>query len=105
MAVCLDYQAVYCRRSNVAISVKTQLVAAVLLLLALSSKVWIKIESTDLGYRLAKERQVTIDLDMQRRELELARSVLLRPDNLANMTKSRLGLGLLRPEQARKVVY
>lgn len=104
MAVCLDYQSVYCRKSNVAISVRTQLLAAVFLLLALSSKVWIKIESTDIGYRLAKERQMTIDLDMQRRELELARSVLLRPDNLTKMTKARLGLGFLRSEQARKIV-
>lgn len=104
MAVCLDYQSVYCRRSSVAISVKAQLIAAVFLLLALSAKVWIKIESTDIGYRLAKERQTTIDLDMQRRELELARSVLLRPDNLTKMTKARLGLGSLRPDQARKIV-
>lgn len=104
MAVCLEYQAVYSRKANVAVSVRAQLIAAVLLLAALSSKVWIKIESTDIGYRLAKERQVTIDLDMQRRELELARSVLMRPDNLTKVAKTRLGLGLLRPEQARRIV-
>ena len=103
MAVCLDYQAVYCRNSKISISVRTQLITALLLLAALSTKVWIKIESTDIGYRLAKERQTTISLDMERRELELARSVLLRPDTLTRMSKERLGLDLLRPEQARKI--
>lgn len=103
MAVCLDYQAVYCRKTNFMISVRVQLFAALLLLCALSAKVWIKIESTDLGYRLAKERQITIELDMERRELELARSVLLRPDNLTRVSKQRLGLDLLNPEQARRM--
>lgn len=104
MAVCLDYQAVYCRKAGIVVSVRTQLIAALLLLAALSTKVWIKIESTDIGYRLASERQMTVDLDMERRELELARSVLLRPDNLAKVGTQRLGLMPLRSEQALRMV-
>lgn len=92
MALCLNYQAVYIRRSAAVASTRMHVLGAVALLAALSAKVWIKLESTDLGYALARERQQTVDLDMERRELELQRSVLLRPDNLTKAARERLGL-------------
>ena len=103
MAVCLDYQTIYYRRQPAFISVRWQILACLLLLTALAGKVWIRIESTDYGYRLAKERQRTVALDMERRELELQLSVLLRPDNLAAQAKKRLGLVALNPKQTWKV--
>jgi len=66
--------------------------AGVLLLLALSFRVWINVQKTDLGYELAKERNVMIRLDMERRELEMKLSVAKRPDYLRSRAKS-LGLG------------
>lgn len=103
MAVCLDYQSVYCRRQSSAISLRAQIVAAAFLLATLVGKVWLTIQTTDLGYRVARERQRTIELDMERRELELELSVLLRPDRLAKAAGAKLGLGPLDPKQARKV--
>lgn len=105
MAACLDYQAVYSRRSTAVVNWWMQLIAALLLLITLSAKVWIKIETTDLGYQLADERKVTVEYDMERRELELQRSVLLRPDILRKAAKSRLGMDVISPEQARKLSY
>lgn len=103
MAVCLDYQTVYYRRQPVLASVKLQIAAAILLLAAIAGKVWMRIEATEYGYRLAKARQQTIELDMERRELELQLSVLRRPDNLAKSAKKRLGLQPIDPKQVWKV--
>ncbi|RIL10301.1 MAG: hypothetical protein DCC75_04640 [Proteobacteria bacterium] len=105
MAVCLDYQQVYYRRRVKVVPLKYQIFAALALLLALSVKVWIKTNITDMGYQLAKERQHMIDLDMQRRELELKLSVVTRPDELSRLAKQRLGLQALNPKQARKLSY
>lgn len=103
MAVYLDYQSVYCDKRSLVVSVKLQLAASVLLLAALCGRVWIKVESTDLGYRLARQRQQTVLLDMQRRELELQLSVLLRPDSLYRMANEKLGLEALRGDRALKM--
>lgn len=105
MAVCLDYQAVYCNKREKASSFRLQIVATSCLLVALLCKVWIKIECTDLGYQVAREMQKTVAMDMERRELELQLSVLLRADNLTAAAQKRLGMGALNPKQARKVQY
>lgn len=105
MAVCLDSQSVYCRRDKIVISVRLQLLAATLLLIALVVKIWVKIETTDLGYQLAKERNKTVSLDMERRELELQLSVILRPDNLTKKASQTLGFVPLDANRARKVRY
>jgi hypothetical protein len=105
MAVCLQYQSVYIRRESARVSGKIQLFGAVVLLAILGAKVWSKLEATDLGYSLARERQRTVTLDMERRELELQRSVLLRPDSLSKSARDRLGLSEHSREQTVKVVY
>jgi hypothetical protein len=105
MAVCLEYQAVYYSKRESLVSMRTQIIAALLLLAALCCKVWIKVESTNLGYDLAKERQKTIAMDMERRELELQLSVLLRADTLGRLAHTRLGLDPLNVKQARKIQY
>jgi cell division protein FtsL len=104
MAVCLEYQSVYCRRDKIVISVRMQVIAGVLLLLALVGKVWIKIETTDLGYQLSREREVKNSLEMEKREYELQRSVLLRTDNLTRIAQRKLGLQQLDPTQARRML-
>ena len=104
MSVCLDYQAVNYRiKKPLAVSFRFQLIAALLLLSVLVFRVWLRIESTNLGYILAKEKQTTVALDMQRRELELQLSVLERSDNLAKRANTKLGLTMLNPNQARKI--
>jgi hypothetical protein len=42
---------------------------------------------------------------MERRELELQRSVLLRPDSLSKSARDKLGLSEHSLEQTLKVVY
>lgn len=105
MAVCLDYQSIYYNRRSFVLSIRLQIIAAALLLLVLIGKVWIKIETTNLGYQLAEQRQKTVEYDMQRRELSLKLSVLMRPDNLALAAQERLNLEPLDPERARKIRY
>jgi len=85
--------------------VKIQLAAALLLIVALSVKIWIRAEATHVGYELASARKEAVDLDMNRRELELNRSVLLRPDSLRQEASKRLGLMKFNPEQAAKIIY
>ena len=104
MAVCLEYQAVYKSRKGVSASLTFQLCAALLLLGALSARITFKIQTTKVGYQIAKERSRTLELDMQRRELELARSVLLRPDTLGKEAK-RLGLRALDMGQMKRLTY
>ena len=105
MAICLEYQAVYCERARVLNLWWVTLAASLLLLFSLGLKVWIKIESTAVGYRLAKERETAQLLDMERRDLELQYSVLMRRDDLAKRAHDSLGLQALSPKQARRVVY
>ena len=105
MSVSLDYQLVYNRRGSVVVSVHWQIAAIILLIISLGLRIWLKIENTDLGYELARERQATVSLDMERRELDLQLSVLLRPDSLQREATTRLGLGLLKPGQAKKISY
>ncbi len=105
MAVCLDYQRVYCSRRESAVSIKMQLFAALLLLFALSAKVWIKINCTSVGYQLAKARQISVSQDMQLRELELELSLLMRPDRLAEEARRKLDLRQLDPGQAYRITY
>jgi cell division protein FtsL len=81
-----------------------QIIAGVLLLLALVGKVWIKIETTDLGYQLSREREMRTAFEMEKREYELQRSVILRTDNLTRVAQRKLGLQQLDPAQARRMM-
>ena len=105
MAVCLRYQSVYVRREATVVSAKFQLIAAFALLGVLAVRVSSKLESTDLSYQLARERQLTVSLDMEKRELDLQRSLLLRPDSLARSARERVGLVDHRPSQTIKISY
>jgi hypothetical protein len=84
---------------------KTQLFLCFILVVAIISKIWTQSEATQVGYELASARKYAIELDMQRRELELHRSFLLRPDILREAASARLGLGNLNPKQAVKIQY
>ncbi len=104
MAICLDYQPLTQKRSIV-ISPGTQLLFVLAFMAALASKVYVSNSVTELGYKLAEEKKARISLDLERRELELQLSVLLRPDRLAQKAKDRLGLNALDPAQARRIRY
>ncbi len=105
MAICLDYQSVYTKRHQARWALRLQVGAALLLLVSLTVRVWLKLESTDVGYQLAKQRQKAVELDMQRRELELHQSVLLREDTLLKLASERLGLQPLARSQRIRVTY
>jgi hypothetical protein len=105
MAVCLQYQSVYVKREAAAVSVRMQVIAAVALLLVLGARVWTKIQATDLGYQLARERSKTVELDMERRELELQRSVLLRPDSLSKSARQMGQLQEHSPQNTLRIAY
>lgn len=102
MAVCLDYQTVYMSR-RLHFSHRVQVIAALVLLAAVGVRVWIKLACTDVGYDLAREKQKMIALDMERRELELERSIFLRADNLGGLAAKRLGLVSPKPVQLRRI--
>ena len=82
MAVCLDYQSVYCQRESLAGSWLLLCLAAVVLLGALVFRVWVKIEATDVGYQLAHQREQTVAFDNTRRDLELQLSLLKRTGSM-----------------------
>jgi hypothetical protein len=64
-----------------------------------------KLEATDLGYQLARERSKTVELDMERRELELQRSVLLRPDSLSKSARQMSQLQEHNPQNTIRLAY
>ena len=103
MSVWLQHQAVLGRREKVWWMWHFQVGAGLLLLIALVTRVWIRIETTDLGYDLGREHEKMVQLDMERRELELQLSVLTRKVNLARQAKDKLGLVPLQPNQAWKI--
>lgn len=105
MAIALDYQTVYVRKRPNSLPLKWHIAAGISLFIALTAKVWIKIECTDEGYRVARLRQEAVELDMERRELELQRSVLLKPDNLVMRSAKQLKLKPLNPTQAKRILY
>ena len=87
------------------ISVRAQICISLILIFLLCAKVWIKIRAVQDGYDLAAHRQEAVELDLNRRELELERSLLIRPDNLAKLAEAKLDLKRLDPTRARKVMY
>lgn len=105
MAVCLQYQSVYVKREAAVVSLRVQVVAAVALLVVLGARVWVKLEATDVGYQLARERARTVELDMERRELELQRSVLLRPDSLTTSARKMAHLEDHSTERSVRISY
>ncbi len=101
----MQYQSVYVKREAAIVSLRVQIVTAMALLLVLGARVWVKLEATDVGYQLARERSKTVELDMERRELELQRSILLRPDSLASAARSMVGLEEHRSDRAVRIGY
>lgn len=68
-------------------------------LLLLGFRIALRIEGYVVGYQLASARQTTVELDMERRDLELQLSVLVRPDRLKQVAHERLGLEEATPTQ------
>ena len=64
------------------------LLAGICLVAAMGFRVWVKIATIDQGYQLAALRTEAVELDMQRRELELQLSVVTRPDTLSVLAKN-----------------
>lgn len=103
MAACLEYQSVYYDRTAYHSTVRATLFACFCMLGALLFRVWVKVESTDLGYEIARARKLAISYDMEIRDLRLQKSVLLRADHLSAVARRDLSLRELRPDQARVI--
>lgn len=103
MAVCLDYQAVYCDRRRVGISLRMLLLSVLVLLGVLGCRVWLRTEITDLGYDLAILRKQSVRLEREQQELELQLSVLTRRDVLEREGRKRLALAPLHAGQLIRV--
>ena len=99
MAVCLDYQSVASVVRGESLPLRVQITVIALLALALAARVWVKHECLDLGYSLADEKERTVALDMNRRELELQHSVLIRRESLESAASQRLKLVAPHPKQ------
>lgn len=95
MALAVRYQVVRERQQG---TVWSHFFAASLLLLALGWRVHVHLAMTEVRYELAEEQRRTVRLDMERRELELQRSILVSP---ASLRRSALGLGLVEGDPRR----
>lgn len=103
MTSALQYQLVYTKRETTKPSIKWHVVSSLFLLVAFGFKIWIQCGRTWIGYELAGAQDEMVKLDMERRELDLHLSVLLRRDNLEHSAMTRLGLKPLAQGQAVKV--
>ena len=105
MSAVLNYQQVYIRpRRAFVVSFRVQCALIALLISFVSTKVYVQSEITQLGYRIGTERIRSRELEGTVRELQLARSVLLRPRTLQAEARARVGLVALLPTQARRIV-
>ena len=77
-----------------------QVLAAAILLAALSFKIFLKMETTTLGYQLAAQKRITQELDQKKRDLGLKLSLLLRRDHLQGAAEQELGMKKMDPRQA-----
>jgi hypothetical protein len=92
MAICLQHQAVFQEKKSLFISVRAQFFIGLILVLALSFKIWVKLCITEVGYEVARLRQAIVELSEEKQELELQRSILRRPDHLSRSARERLAL-------------
>lgn len=104
MAICLDYQLVAYRKKDKSL-LASHFFAGALLLSALCLKVWSQVVITDLGYEISRERTKSVELDMNKRELELQLSFIKRPDKISHEAKTRLGLGPVSGGHALRIRY
>ncbi|MCB0330647.1 MAG: cell division protein FtsL [Bdellovibrionales bacterium] len=104
MSVCLEYQSVYLDRFASKSKTRTHLIAVLLLAVSLSYKVWLKLETVELGYRIAELREETQMLNYERQELELQLSVATRTDLLSKRAYEELNLRAPNPDQIVRVV-
>ena len=92
MATHIQYRAIAGVRTRVDIPVKVKIIGCAMLATILVAKVWVRMQITSEGYRLADAQSKTVDLDMQKRELELKLSIMKRRDYLLSEAQTRLGL-------------
>jgi cell division protein FtsL len=71
---------------------RVQVAGAFLILASLGVKVWLRLETTDLGYRLAKARQEMVELDQEKRRLNFELTEGLSSSRLKEIAEKRLGL-------------
>jgi len=102
MALTLEYEpAVVTPRLGLhRIPLRVQLMGALILLLALVVKIWIRVETTDQGYALSRERQSMVELDREQRDLTFQLATLMQHDNLRALASERLGM---RPSNEQQV--
>lgn len=105
MGYSLDYQSVYRCRQVAVSNWLCSVITGLLLFVALSLKVGVSLKTTKMGYALAKEQNRTIELDMERRALELQRAVISNKMLLARRAQEELGLVPFSPQRIVKLTY
>jgi hypothetical protein len=99
MAICLEHQAVYVRRSGHVLSWRAYALIYVALLVVVGLEVRKRLCITSLGYELHSQKQAGLELDKERQDLEYQLSVLTTHENLRVESRNRIGLGEVSSDQ------
>ncbi len=102
---CLQVQMLRPRGETVVSSVHgcRALVMPVVLFLVLAVQLWLRVESISKGYEVEELRRVALRNDTELRELRLEYALLVRPGELAERARIKLGMTDLAPQRVRKL--
>jgi cell division protein FtsL len=78
------------------------LVLGAFLLVLCVARVWLRLETVNLGYELSSARQMQLRLEHERQELEVEIATLRDPARIADIARRRLGMR--DPEKGQVVV-
>jgi cell division protein FtsL len=78
------------------------LVLGVTLVVLSMARVWLQLQTVDVGYELSAARQMQLRLEHERRELEVEMATLRDPARVADIARRRLGL--VEPRKGQVVV-
>ena len=99
------FEGYYIEEDKIGIRWGLTLSSAVILFMVFLFRITVRLEVVNAGYELGKQRKRLLALDMKRRDLELQRSVLYRPEVLEKRAEEELGLTFQAFERVRKVAY
>ncbi|HMO02688.1 MAG TPA: hypothetical protein PKD37_07250 [Oligoflexia bacterium] len=103
MSISLSNQLIIARRLPKALPLSLQLALCLVFLISLALRVWIKVETTHLGYQIAESRQLAAELTAAIAEYQMQISVLKSRSRILGAVAD-LGLKSANSKQIRKVV-
>lgn len=99
----LENQNVFIQEKARSSAISFPYITCVVLLSLLVARVWMKVETTRLGYRLGELREKHTALSLDRQELELQFSVVKKPNSLYTLAHERLGMVSPVKDQVLKI--